>query len=51
MEDKLLIAIIDRVKVKYLQCNDIKLKKYIGAVLAGDIDIKHSKLIRNSKSI
>ncbi|OAA91318.1 hypothetical protein [Clostridium coskatii] len=51
MEDKLLIVFINRVKVKYLQCNDIELKKYIGEILAGDVDIMHSKLSENSKNI
>ena len=51
MEDKLLIVLIDRVKIKYLRCNDIQLRKYIGSVLAGDVDVKHSKLIRNSKNM
>ncbi|WP_175413065.1 hypothetical protein [Clostridium sp. AWRP] len=49
MKDKPLIVIIRSVKIKYLQCNDIDLKKYIGKVLAGDIDIKRDKLIENSK--
>lgn len=50
MENKLLIVFIDRVKVKYLECNDIEFRKYVGKVLAGDIGIKHSKIIKNSKN-
>lgn len=50
MEDKLLIVLIDRVKIKYLRCNDIELKKYIGKILAGDIDIMYNKLSENSKN-
>lgn len=30
-------ASIRNVKVKYLQCNDIKFKRYIGKKIAGDI--------------
>lgn len=50
MEDKLLVVIIDRVKIKYLECDDIELRKYIGEILAGDFDIMNSKLIEDSKN-
>ncbi|MHC6178635.1 hypothetical protein ACYUJ6_02075 [Clostridium sp. JNZ X4-2] len=50
MKDKLLVVIIDRVKIKYLECDDIELKKYIGEILAGDIDNVHRELIEDSKN-
>lgn len=50
MEDKLLIALIGRVKIRYLKCKDIEFKKYIGEILTGDIDIMHNKLSENSKN-
>jgi hypothetical protein len=51
MKEKPLIVIINRVKIKYLGCNDIELKKYIGEILAGYIDIMHNKLSEDSKNI
>lgn len=50
MKDKILVVIIDRVKIKYLECDDIELKKYIGEILAGDVDIMNNKLIEDSKN-
>lgn len=48
MKEEQLILTINRVKSRYLECEDIALKKYIGKILAGDIDIKYNKLIENS---
>lgn len=41
-ESELVIVII-RVKDKYLKCSDIKLKEYIGKIIAGDIKLKEDK--------
>ncbi|WP_162920242.1 hypothetical protein [Clostridium fermenticellae] len=50
MKDRLLVVLIDSVKIKYLKCSDIEFKKYIGKILAGDIDIKRNGLIEDSKT-
>lgn len=50
MKNKVLVLIIDRVKIKYLECDDIEFRKYIGRVIAGDIDLMDSKIIENSKN-
>lgn len=49
MKNKVLVLIIDRVKIKYLECDDIELKKYVGKILAGDVDLMDGKIFENSK--
>lgn len=49
MNNNKLMIIVLKVKNKYLKCDDVELKKYVGKVMAGDIRIKEVK--NENKSI